>query len=629
MFNWNFPPNNDGQNEGLNDAGIETYKGNPIHSLAREVIQNSLDAAHPDKEKPVKVEFTLHQFDRGDFPGAEKFKNILVACREFGKEIRETKKFFDKALEVFGKKQIPILQISDFNTTGLTGAAEDGLNKWYNLIKGDGISDKHVGAGGSFGIGKQAPFACSDLRTVFYSTKDMNGVKAFQGVSKLITHINKNGEKTQGTGFYGETAGNRPILDENQIDDFYKRKDMGTDIYIFAFKHGENWKKKIVNSILEHFFMAVEMNKLEASVGDIEINSHNISELLNSFDEELLAKYYYKSITSDENHYFEKEKFRGLGKLRLYIIPSKDFPKRRRVAMVRRTGMKIFDKGYFRTPMRFAGVLLAEGKELNEHLRKMEPPSHDDWEPERHPDKDKAESIRGDLYDWINDMVSELAIDKEAEKLDIKGMSQFLPDREDEFPIPSEDESDEQERTSPSENKKVPLRKKTPNLTTTETTTGKQTSLDENGETGTYDGLPGDGSNSTGGRYEEENTGEGEGEGRSGNNEGDFPTTEEKPLQFKSSRVFSLNPKQGIYQVNVIPAKTCTGHLKFKAVGEDRKDSISISKAKITEPEEKIVNSDSSGKVGPIDLKEDKNMKLIIHLEEKLKLSMEVNAYEN
>lgn len=52
MFNliqkWNFPSNNYGQIFGIADSGVETFKGTPIKSLAREICQNSLDAALDD-----------------------------------------------------------------------------------------------------------------------------------------------------------------------------------------------------------------------------------------------------------------------------------------------------------------------------------------------------------------------------------------------------------------------------------------------------------------------------------------------------------------------------------------------------------------------------------------------------
>lgn len=41
---WNFPGNGNGQIRGLADAGIETFTGDEIRSLARETCQNSLDA---------------------------------------------------------------------------------------------------------------------------------------------------------------------------------------------------------------------------------------------------------------------------------------------------------------------------------------------------------------------------------------------------------------------------------------------------------------------------------------------------------------------------------------------------------------------------------------------------------
>src|SRR5580658_8121457 len=53
---WNFPANDDGQENGLNDPGIETFKDHPLSSLAREVLQNSSDAAD-GSNKPVQVHF--------------------------------------------------------------------------------------------------------------------------------------------------------------------------------------------------------------------------------------------------------------------------------------------------------------------------------------------------------------------------------------------------------------------------------------------------------------------------------------------------------------------------------------------------------------------------------------------
>ena len=46
MLGWSFPPNADGEDEDLNNPGIESFKNTPLTSLAREICQNSLDARH-------------------------------------------------------------------------------------------------------------------------------------------------------------------------------------------------------------------------------------------------------------------------------------------------------------------------------------------------------------------------------------------------------------------------------------------------------------------------------------------------------------------------------------------------------------------------------------------------------
>ncbi|MBK9054972.1 MAG: hypothetical protein IPL78_29950 [Chloroflexi bacterium] len=54
---WTFAKNNGGRESGFHDAGVETFKGNFDRYLARELIQNSLDA-RLDPNKPVEVVFS-------------------------------------------------------------------------------------------------------------------------------------------------------------------------------------------------------------------------------------------------------------------------------------------------------------------------------------------------------------------------------------------------------------------------------------------------------------------------------------------------------------------------------------------------------------------------------------------
>jgi len=157
-------------------------------SLAREGVQNSSDA-HDESGKPVEVHFTKLEIPSSSFPGCDEFKKTLQACITFSKSSKQTVQFFESALSVLTAEKLNILRISDFNTTGVVvGHKEDRGSDWFKLTKAVGISDKNAGKLGSFGIGKHAPFACSDLHTVFYGTKDKNAVTAFQGVAKLVSH---------------------------------------------------------------------------------------------------------------------------------------------------------------------------------------------------------------------------------------------------------------------------------------------------------------------------------------------------------------------------------------------------------------------------------------------------------
>ncbi|URI13759.1 hypothetical protein [Ligilactobacillus salivarius] len=54
---WYFPGGKDLQMESGSNASLETFKDNPLDSLAREICQNSLDAGIEGSNKPVRVEF--------------------------------------------------------------------------------------------------------------------------------------------------------------------------------------------------------------------------------------------------------------------------------------------------------------------------------------------------------------------------------------------------------------------------------------------------------------------------------------------------------------------------------------------------------------------------------------------
>ena len=186
---------------------------------------------------------------------------------------QKTTRFFDKAIDVFNQDFIDVLCISDFNTTGLTGSDKDYNSAWQNLVKSSGVSNKGGTSGGSFGIGKSAPFACSDLRTVFYSTIDNQGLKAFQGIARLVSFKKKkfigDDPTTTRIGYYGVKEKNSAIRECISITNDFTRKDVGTDVFILGFSKKSDWKDEIIISVLDDFLYSVYNNKLIVKVDGI------------------------------------------------------------------------------------------------------------------------------------------------------------------------------------------------------------------------------------------------------------------------------------------------------------------------------------------------------------------------
>jgi len=654
MIGWNFPPNNYGQVTGLNDAGIETFRGNPWVSLAREINQNSCDARGDDPTRPVEVHFTLEYVPSSAFPEKDEFIKVLQSCHDYWIDNPKTSKFFEYGLDIMNQEKIAFLKISDYNTTGLVGALEENKGGWHNLIKSVGSSNKSSQSGGSFGIGKHAPFACSDLRTVFYCTYDKNGVFAFQGVSKLVTHKAQNGEPTQGTGYFGLKEKNSPILESSELNSFFHRSRVGTDVFVAGFHAEEGWESKIIKSVLDNFFVAIIEQKLVVKVGKTTINSATITDLLEKYmkdDTESYAYQYYESLTVTNRLHFYEDNFLNMGRLDLFVLPGKNMSKR--VAMVRSTGMKIYDKGNFRTPFRFSGVLLAKGEELNEFLRQIEPPTHTSWEPERFEDPDFAKSVIKKLYAWINEKIKSITVNPDTEELDVEGISEYLADSIEEAaslhtPLESNKTPD---RSVPQEVEIEIIKKRLqPSMFAGGEEVGNE-SLSNNypDANNSYrdDEAENNRENNAAGNEDDdkesdrdvdqedqltdrdapEDDGSEEGKSSSDSHE-NGASAKRKPLRLKHSRVFCVNPIEGSYKLSIQTDDNGLGYLGVKIIGEVGSEPAPIKSAFIEGIEEPIHVS-NDGKLGPINFTKDGKRSIIITLKESLRCALEVTIHAN
>lgn len=436
---WNFPTNNNGDTIGIADAGIETFNGRPFESLAREICQNSLDA-RLDMTQPVKVEFILSQPKMSEIPGMSDLSKVIDLCKLYWKDNKKALHFFFNAVNICQKENIRVLRISDYNTTGLKGSDKFKDSPWQDLVKSSGVSNKTGDQGGSFGIGKSAPLACSDLRTVFYNTIDIDGLRAYQGIAKLVSfqYPDENGSfhesyknLTQGKGYFGIKETNSCVRSLFPFPN-YTRKKVGTDVFIIGFSNHSEWQNKIINAVLENFLVSIFQKDLEVIVGDTHINKQNISTLIELQKETLPLAYNYYQVLTDPATRTVVENFEDLGNLEFKLLIKQDF--RKRILMARNNGMKIFDKGHISASIHFAGICILRGQNLNEYFRQMENPQHDAWEPDRFSDeeaqKKEAEKRRKKLFQFLRNKVLELGRETILEETDALGAGEFIPDIE-------------------------------------------------------------------------------------------------------------------------------------------------------------------------------------------------------
>ncbi len=430
-INWSFISNQDGEIKGINDSGVATFRGTPLKSLAREICQNSLDAFVDDT--PVVVEFHSFEMPIENVPGTEQLKDAFVRSKQYwsSQTTSQTRDFFDVALKEYDKGTVSVLRISDFNTKGLRGSREPKDTDWTNLTKSSGVSDKHGTAGGSYGIGKYATFACSKFSTVFYSTYDINNEQAYQGISRIVTFERADGEATTGLGFYGEER-NTPVYEQINLDPDFSRKleQYGTDIYILAFAQAQaDWKREIILSVLDSFLVAFWKNKLTVIVDDVQISRDTLASLMEEYKESVEGHVYsyYQVLTSSETKWVEEENFYGLGHIKFGVLLMDDEASRR-VAMVRQTGMKIKDQGSISGYIPFMGVMLIEGEAINTALRLMENPQHTAWEPKRSSNEQRSREILSALNTFMKKKVEEFAMQGSVAEMDAVGLGDLLPD---------------------------------------------------------------------------------------------------------------------------------------------------------------------------------------------------------
>ena len=397
-----FPLLNGGCASGLNDAGIQFFKTDSIAALARECAQNSLDARASDGH-PAKLVFKLHELTLQDIPGSSDLNRAFQQCRTFWPSGSPEFKFCNTALSLAGKGTIPILEISDFNTTGLEGGDKDIGTSWHSLVMSAGFCNKGAENAGGFGIGKFAPFAVSRWRAVFYSSLTPDGEYAFRGVCNNMTHCDDSGRETQNVGYYGYVDDNNHNIDSirnsGEIPDFFRRKETGTSIYVLAFSDGCGWQDRLKHAVLENFWPAIYFEKICFEVDGEKIDKGNLAEHMAHYKD---LKLFMQCLESQDHLYF-KENVGRLGECELYFLLTQE--KTQDVVCTRASRMKIqsLDTYWKLNGISFVGLFSCLSREGNIILKNMEPPEHTTWDYRRSNDED-AQLSENDRKNTITDL---------------------------------------------------------------------------------------------------------------------------------------------------------------------------------------------------------------------------------
>ncbi|QKO21976.1 hypothetical protein [Rhodoferax sp. BAB1] len=457
---WSHPIDESDQWDGFNEPGIEHFAGNPVRHLAREVNQNSLDSAD---DGTVRVEMKLSYAEVKSIPDFEQLKKTIKLCKDAAsKESSKAQQFFQGAHEELAKSKIYVLEISDFNTRGMRGPCENGT-PYYAFMKAKGQSKKESAtATGSFGIGKFAPYSVSKLRTVFVSTvyEETSGAyrQLTQGKSILMSHDDGK-KRRQGTGFWGNTEKCQPVegvskempawLQRARTEAALK-KSKGTQLSILGFDNVAGWRENLATSVAENFFGAIHEGKLEVNIdGRYSLDKTTISAFLrNKTIREAVEKhknepeqfdncgYYLEALQDNPEVIVEESEVLHLGLCQIRILLREGLPKK--VCMLR-NGMFISDSlalpglKNFSDFKEFIAVVECKNKKGIELLRSMEPPRHDDFEPERLATKDeqnKGGMALNKLAAWIRNMLKRHAKNPVTETTSLDELKEYFADEE-------------------------------------------------------------------------------------------------------------------------------------------------------------------------------------------------------
>ncbi len=428
-----------GRDDGFNESPSSNFLEDSRQSLAREALQNILDAKDETVQGPAIAKFELLKKRAQDIPNPDQLKSIFEACGDYYPQQNIRKFYGDAVSKIASNSNIKILKIGDYSTTGLSGVPSDEnyrQSNFYCFARSEGSTNKGETSGGSWGLGKAAFYNLSGFKTIFYSSIFAGDEYVFGGLLDLSTH-EYNNKKKQGGGSFG-VENQEPVRDEAVIPDMFRRteKKQGTDIYIVDFDDTGSWNRQMTIKILYNFWKAIEDGLLEVNIDNKIIDKNNLSTVLaDTFDStkpDTLRRpnpfpYYWAYKEQKETPFCEKMPV--LGNLKMYYSFNNDY--QNKIQFIRNNGMVIMPKK-FDFPQRYAAVFVCESPEGNMMLRKMENPQHTDWKASFVKPGESEEVVKAakaaeeEIHQFVKDFQNKIGETISVEETDIPEMEDIL-----------------------------------------------------------------------------------------------------------------------------------------------------------------------------------------------------------
>ena len=446
---WNFPLSNHGLNYGDQGEGAGSFINYRLNNLAREIIQNSLDARKDSN--PVIVEFHLFSTEASDFPGIESFFEYVMGLKAQykGDNVDPKAKVLIKntitALNAANShNKITWLRISDKNTTGMWGSSTPGNQEtaWFAFVNGVGKNQKGENSGGSRGKGKASIFINSAINTLFVSTcaqnpnsKDIE--KAHMGVTRLLSLNIDDGsdipDYTQGVGYCVEDDENakKYNLASNgylEIDPEFDRdaEGTGTDIYIPFFMEDDNWDDVIATESIISFLPAIMADDLRIVISYDNttvkrvINYSNLTPFINGQSRaEKEAKLLYNVLSSKDTKVIKYESKPGF-EMSLYLLQD-NVNGTNNVYEYRVPPKMKIRKEPKESSVGYNGILFIEGDEISKRLRSIEDETHSNWYINRYKESGYERIQILEALNTLDDFVS-----SECQKLGMSGSEESV-----------------------------------------------------------------------------------------------------------------------------------------------------------------------------------------------------------